>query len=382
MEQIVIFNTDLNGHHLEYLNHLYLEALNNKTKHYVFSIPQEFNQLKNTLDWPEANHIQFDFLEEDKLKKIKESSLFKQSYLKSRLLKQQIKKHKANKVFLIMLLQFLPFFPFIIANGKVKISGIVYLIYLYRWKTAPFKLKIMDVFKYLLLTKFKMFDTIYILNDLSSAVYLNKLYKSKKFKVLPDPFVQQTLQGINSRPIPLIEKDATVYFHFGALTERKGTLDILKAIKQLDMTKIEQPLCFIFAGKVHPEIKTEFYQLTEEINNKVQLIIYDEFCAYEFIGALCKLSNYFLIPYKNVLQSSGVIAYASYYKKPVVGPNEGLLGKLIRKYQLGFTIKNINQQSITTFIEENKELHKKVSHSYIEENSVSNFQKAIFSENI
>ena len=99
MEQIVIFNTDLNGHHLEYLNHLYLEALNNKTKHYVFSIPQEFNQLKNTLDWPEANHIQFDFLEEDKLKKIKKSSLFKQSYLKSRLLKQQIKSIRRTKFF-------------------------------------------------------------------------------------------------------------------------------------------------------------------------------------------------------------------------------------------------------------------------------------------
>jgi glycosyltransferase involved in cell wall biosynthesis len=381
MEKVIVFDTELNGHHLEYINHIYLEAVNNHLNTYIFIIPEEFLDLKSKLHWPSANNIKFDFLISDEIL-IKKKSLLKESFLKSKLLKQKIKQHNADRVFLIMLIQFLPFLPFLLKKIPVKVSGIIYLVYLYRWKNASFLLKCLDVFKYLLLTKFLVFDKIYILNDKSSALYLNKQYQTNKFYYLPDPFVLQTLNKSIKYENLKIDEEAIVFLHFGALTERKGSMDILQAISLMNTTKNIKPLCFIFAGQVMNDIKNDFYSLIESVNNDVKIYVYDEFCSYEFIGYLCNRSDYILIPYKNVLQSSGVIAYASYYKKPVIGPYEGLLGKLIRKYKLGITLKAISPESLIIFFENVSRYKSKVSQKYLENNTITNFQKILFNDNI
>lgn len=381
MEKVIVFDTELNGHHLEYINHIYLEAVNHHSNTYIFIIPEEFLDLKSKLHWPTANNIKFDFLTSDEILH-KKNNLLKESFLKSRLLRKKIKQHTADRVFLIMLIQFLPFLPFVLMNTKVKISGIIYLVYLYRWKNASFLLKAVDVFKYLLLTKFQLFDKIFILNDKSSALYLNKQYKTTKFYYLPDPFVLQSLNKSIKYADLKIDAEAIVFLHFGALTERKGSIDILKAISLMDETKNIKPLCFIFAGQVMDDIKNDFYKLIETIGNDVKINVYDEFCSYEFIGYLCTRSDYILIPYKNVLQSSGVIAYASYYKKPVVGPYEGLLGKLIRKYNLGITLKNICPESLTVFFENVSSYKNNIPRKYLENNTITNFQKILFDNNI
>lgn len=382
MKQIIVFDTDLNGHHLEYLNHIYMEASRKSNNYYIFVIPLEFKNLQSNLDWPLSPHIKFDFLNKDEITNCETENLLKSSYFKSILLKKKIKEHAADHVFLIMLMQFLPFLPFVLMNTKVKISGIIYLIYLYRWKNASFVSKTSDAFKYILLSKSKLFNKIFILNDKSAATYLNKIYNTHKYKFLPDPFVfQQT--PIAHKDVPLnIDTESMVFLHFGALTSRKGTMEILEAITKMDVSMNDKPICIIFAGKVLKDIKIEFYQKIKELNNKIQLIIYDEFCSYEMIGLLCKRSDYILIPYKNVLQSSGVIAYASYYNTPVIGPSEGLLGKLVRKYKLGITIKDLDSNKLTVFFENVKKYQMDISNEYLINNSVENFQKIIFTENI
>lgn len=382
MKQIIVFDTDLNGHHLEYLNHIYMEASRKSNNYYIFIIPLEFKNLKSNLYWPLSPHIKFDFLNKDEITNCETENLLKSSYFKSILLKKKIKEHTADHVFLIMLIQFLPFLPFVLLYKKVKISGIIYLIYLYRWKNASFVSKTSDVFKYILLSKSKLFNKIFILNDKSAATYLNKIYNTHKYKFLPDPFVFQQTPIAHNDVLLNIDEESIVFLHFGALTSRKGTMEILEGITKMDVTMNDKPICIIFAGKVLKDIKLDFYKKIKELNNKIQLIIYDEFCSYEMIGLLCERTDYILIPYKNVLQSSGVIAYASYYNTPVIGPAEGLLGKLIRKYKLGITIKDFDSNKLTVFFETVKKYQMDISNEYLINNSVKNFQKIIFTENI
>jgi hypothetical protein len=381
MEKVIIFDTDLNGHHLEYINHLYLEAVRNKSYFYVFIIPEEFINLKSKLNWPNTNNVEFDYLIQEEVESSNKSNLFFGSFIKSKLLKQKIVQHNADKVFLIMLMQFLPFLPFLLINTKVKISGIVYLIYLYRWKKASFLTKTLDVLKYLMLTHFSLFNQIYLLNDKSSVVYLNKIYKTSKFIFLPDPFVINTFNdNIEEVKLDIIE-NSIVFLHFGALTERKGTLEIMKAIDLLDLSKIKKPLCFIFAGKIMEDIKVEFNRILNETSG-VQVFVFDKFCTYEFIGTLCEVSDYILIPYKNVYQSSGVIAYASYFNKPVVAPFEGLLGKLVRKYKLGLTINEIDEITLAELFQKIGNFKGKIDHSYLMDNTIADFQKRVFINNL
>lgn len=43
------------------------------------------------------------------------------------------------------------------------------------------------------------------------------------------------------------------------------------------------------------------------------------------------------MPYHLTSLSSGVFGYAAVFNKPVIGPDNGLIGKLIQKYELGIT---------------------------------------------
>lgn len=119
----------------------------------------------------------------------------------------------------------------------------------------------MDVVKYIILSKFKCFKAVYILNDRLSCKLLNRIYSTDKFKCLPDPFVPITYKGIDKiyRSMLGINKSEAVYLHIGDMRRRKGTLEILDSIKYLDHN-VSVNTCFIFAGRISDEIKSDFYK--------------------------------------------------------------------------------------------------------------------------
>ena len=87
---------------------------------------------------------------------------------------------------MITLVHYLPFLPLILPK-KVKVSGIIYRLYLYEWKSLPFIKKIKDVLEMYITAKSNMVEKGYILNDSSAACYYNKLFKTTKFVPLADP---------------------------------------------------------------------------------------------------------------------------------------------------------------------------------------------------
>jgi len=162
---------------------------------------------------------------------------------------------------------------------------------------------------------------------------------------------------------------------------RKGTIEILKAIKLLPNEDLSNK-CFIFAGKIFDDIKVEFYKLLEVQKQRVQILCFDKFCEFSFFGSLCISSDYILLPYKATAQSSGVIGYGAQFNVPVVVPDEKLLGKLVRRYNLGYLIKNCSPTEIADFILRQRKSELKIDGSkYLEDNNLENFNKIIF-ENI
>lgn len=374
----IVFDYSVDGHHLEYLNHIYNYCVNKKNEQFIFIVPQTFKLVSDKLVWPKSENIKIVFIDSADFEKFKENGI-KRSFYLCKYLKLQIKKYNATNVFLISLMEFMPFLPLMISK-KTKISGIIYLIYLYRWKKSNILSKISDSFKYVLFSKSRVFKSIFLLNDTVAPVYLNRKFRTSKFKYLPDPFMPLSNTGITDLRDQLnIDKEKIVCLHFGALTERKGTIDILQSILEINQEKASK-YSFIFAGKVSQDIKDTFYSLSDEVSKRTEIIIYDDYVDYDFLGSLCLISNYILIPYKNTEQSSGVISYAAQFKVPVVAPRVGLLGKIVKRNKLGILLDNSSLESMKVFLNNSEDYSFCMKSNYLENNKVSQFVDIIFKE--
>lgn len=374
-KRVLIFDDQLSGHHLEYIHHLHEGACANIEIDFIFAIPEKFQELKGQLVWKKSDNVQYHFLSNDEINP--SGNLLIQSYRKSKIVKKIALDYAVDEVFFIELMGFLPVITFIMPK-KVKISGIIYLIYLYRWKYSSLTLKIADSLKYLLLSKRQHFKTVFILNDKSAPVYLNKKFNTSKFSYLPDPYQPIDESNVqNIREKYEIPHKNIVYLHFGGLSFRKGTLKILDTLEMLDEYELKGK-SFIFAGEIFDDIRNEFYQRYRNIQDKVQILCFDEFCEYPFLGSLCLSSDFILLPYSNTTHSSGVIGYASQFQTPVIVPKQGLLGKLVKRYRLGFLMEDSSTLSIKDFLI-NKNHHKiDINIDYYKERTMVFFNSIIF----
>ena len=55
----IIFETDMYGHHLEYLHHLHIMASNDKDNQYYFIVPSTFQDASKKLHWEKSSNIEF-----------------------------------------------------------------------------------------------------------------------------------------------------------------------------------------------------------------------------------------------------------------------------------------------------------------------------------
>lgn len=340
----LIFEPKISGHHLEYIHHIYIGASQNVDENYIFVLPKAFINVRDKFEWPKANNIEFRFFDNASLNSKRKilSSLFR--FYKSIL---------PQEIIFIELMWFMPILV-LFSFTNVKISGIIYNIYLYGWKSFNLVQKTKNAILYWLFSHCSCFKNIFILNDNSAAQALNKIWKTNRFKYLPDPFVPiDSNKTTNLRESLNISEQKIVYLHFGAMSERKGTLDIFKMIENTPSCNLEK-YCIIFAGKVGDDIKEQFYNKYHSFKDKIQIIPEDDFVDYERIGSYLITCDAVLLPYHYVNVSSGVIGYCAQFGKPAIATNKGLIGKLVRKNRIGklvntfITLENIDCTPISS----------------------------------
>ena len=334
----LIFEPTLSGHHLEYLHHYYLGALEKQENEYIFLVPSSFEQVKDKYEWNKAHNIEFKYIDEKYNAQFSESNRYKLGWNASKILNHYVREIRPDDIILTMLMQFIPFIIFLLP-GKVKVRGIMYKIYLYEQNRMSKLRLFFEKTRFWLAVRSKIIETIFVLNDSDSAQELNQIYQTNKFKYLPDPIPQVDMNKVRDLRLELkIPQNHTVYLHFGGLDQRKGTIDILKAIINAPRDQLYDKT-FIFAGKQKNALKEQFYPLLEKASKNASILVYDEFCSYEFLYDLCYTCNIILMPYHITNLSSGVLGYAALFDKPVIGPTDGLVGKLIKKYNLGKVVR-------------------------------------------
>ena len=145
----IVFDFQLDGHNLEYLHHLYVGASRDAQTEYIFSVPVEFKDECKVLEWPETSNIRFEYFDVANIwnKKSDFSTALKICVF----LRSLVKKHNADELILIWLMNVIPFIYFLMP-ARVKVSGIIYRLYLYTWKNASFITKFANCVKYWFIT--------------------------------------------------------------------------------------------------------------------------------------------------------------------------------------------------------------------------------------
>lgn len=342
---ILIFDWSVAGHRLEYLHHLYQIAVERKSEKFVFLVPTSFDTVKDKFYWKPTDNVEFQYISEEERQQCENPNLLKAAWYKSRIVSKRVKNLEIDKVWLIILMHFMPFLPFMVPNS-VKVSGVLYRIYFYEGSAIRGVRLWFERLRYKLMVRNKRIDKVLVLNDQWATDELNRIYKTDKFTYLPDPVPEIDDTKVRNIREELGASDSDkVFLHFGGLDERKGTLEILKAINLMKNDELADKV-FVFAGRVNRNIREEFYDLVHIAEDKSRIVVYDEFCSYEHLHNLCYSCDCILIPYKNPNQSSGVIGYASHFCKPVIGLNKGLLGRLINEYKMGVSIDAVTSDYI------------------------------------
>lgn len=370
----LIFDNVLSGHHLEYIHHLYVGAMQKKSEEFIFAVPRDaWNMNRDKCVWHKADNIHWLMLDDQECEKVSQGSMIARCFKLSKFIKHIAIQEGADRIKLISLAGVIPILPLILPS-RIKLSGIIYKIYLRAPKTGI--RKIMDYFRYTVMSKSQSVDKVYILNDPRSTERLNNTYHTERFKTLADPVPEPDMSKVvNLRNDLNIPESATVFLHFGAMDSRKGTLEIVQAINLLSVEDLNNKY-FIFAGKINNSVKEQFYKLAGNAKQKgANIIIRDEFCSYEYLYSLCYSSDCILIPYKLTDLSSGALGYAALFGKPVIGPSSGLIGELIIDNKLGISLDEIKAESIAKTINDFRNIS--IHTSYVENNSINAFCKTI-----
>lgn len=372
----LIFSESVSGHRFEYLHHIYNMAINQQDS-FVFVAPSDFEEKKGLLDWSKASNIKFRYLTEEENIRCSSVNLVKKGWAISQTIAKYVKEEKAENVFLIDIMMCMPFIPFILFS-KIRISGILYKIYLYENNRTLLR-RFIDKIIYILFRWADCFNKIFVLNDYESVKRLNVIYNTNKFQYLPDPIPDiniSKLQNIRTEfNIPLSNK---VFLQYGTLDRRKNTINILKAIELMTDSELKDKT-FIFSGRLSLDIEKDFDELINKLCKRVQIIVLKGFISFEMLNNLCYSSDVLFTLYSNTSQSSGTIGYAGFFMKPIIGPSRGLLGNLIKSNHLGYTLDEISPHNIKNAILKNLS---SADNNYKETHTVeafcSNILKAFF----
>jgi glycosyltransferase involved in cell wall biosynthesis len=124
---------------------------------------------------------------------------------------------------------------------------------------------------------------------------------------------------------------------FGYLTERKGPLTVLDALRLLP-THISKRVAVLLAGRIDPTIRSAIKERCSALARErpeLWLRIEDRWLSRAELEFLVARSDVVLAPYRKFVGSSGVLMWAARAGRPVLAQEYGLVGRLTRDHRLG-----------------------------------------------
>ena len=159
-----------------------------------------------------------------------------------------------------------------------------------------------------------------------------------KVQVVPDPSHPATeIAGRSTEVVDFVPPGRTGLLLFGYLTERKGPLMVLDALRLMP-PPIAARVAVLFAGRVDPAIRDKMNARCRTLARErpeLWLRIEDRRLDQAELDLLVVRSDIVLAPYQRFVGSSGVLLWAARAGRPVLAQEFGLIGRLTRDHRLG-----------------------------------------------
>lgn len=353
-QRVLFFDLDISGHHIEYLYHL----IKYRTEHpecpeFLLVVHPDFinhlSGLELPQDWRSRGVVIIHPSQNEMWKLSNSSSLFKIARFQFNILNRTVHENQVDICYLMELNTFqFEVGRQIARNMPCRIRGILFNPF---GATDNRKYDFMVKFRKRLQLKWMMrnnkLEHIYILNNIDQVNALNKKYRRRVFLYLPDPILRLhlDLQSIVNHVPARTHKYR--FLLFGSLSKRKGIFLVLEALRQIP-DEIACHIEILFAGCVVNNNREAFLDALTDLRHALPALnvqYLDQFVPYESLASLFSNCDCVLVPYIGNQSSSGVIGHAALYGKPVISPDCGLIGKLVRSNQLGYLVKAMDASS-------------------------------------
>lgn len=152
------------------------------------------------------------------------------------------------------------------------------------------------------------------------------------------------------------------FLFYGTDSRRKGLSLMLEAFNHIQ----EKKQCFLLcAGQITAHGN---HIATLELLEKNGLAkLFNYYISETEQDLLFRMTDFVVLPYIDHYGSSGILAHAAAYRKPVISSDFHLLGKRVKEYGLGLTFKNNHAESLKHTLAQalllNKEDRSKIEHN-------------------
>jgi glycosyltransferase involved in cell wall biosynthesis len=206
---------------------------------------------------------------------------------------------------------------------------------------------------------------------------------------LPDPVEITMPSSIDLQRVRSdlnIDSERQVFLLFGSFeAERKGIYQLLAAFLLLP-NELSKKVCLLIVGNAGSEEQIRIKDQIDTVSKlrPVQVLTQFEFIADEVVKQYFQLADVALALYQRHVGMSGILLLAAAAQKPVLSTNYGLMGELVRRYQLGLTVDSTSPEEIAAgltrfLLEPPPELgNKDQMRLFAEQNSAQRFAKVIF----
>jgi glycosyltransferase involved in cell wall biosynthesis len=183
--------------------------------------------------------------------------------------------------------------------------------------------------------------------DPLAPLFYNKITRTSKFRHLPD-YALTLNSPLFSREHFDLPHNRIIFLLAGGISNYKGIREFIAALRLAfaENATFRRRATIVLAGRVL-ESRELVYDAVSDFNKSysdASILLFDRRLTDEEFISLISICDVVCIPYIQFVGMSSLLAHAAAYERPVVGPEYGLLGELIQRYDLGVTCDTTNPE--------------------------------------